>query len=113
MAEEAERSAANKREQERLKSMSMTHVEKTVASIKLCMAERGYIVVGIKPGYGEPYRVGQILDTCCGVKMDQPFAVLGPTDYADWAAQIKLIADKLFPMTTAPNGDSYWRVTTD
>lgn len=92
--------------------------EKTVRAVKLLLNERGYVVIGIKPGSDARMKVGEITHIVCAYEMPQPFCVVSKTDYHDWLEQCRLVAkhfDRMNPysITDAHKGEAFYRVTTD
>lgn len=89
--------------------------DKTLEAVQMLLSNRGYVVLGIKPGHPTRYKIGQILDKCCGYRLGQPFQVISETTFEDWLAQIELV-DRFVGKTCKQcrdTGEAFYRVVTD
>jgi hypothetical protein len=95
--------------------------EMTLEAVKLLLAERGHVVIGIKPGRESNYEVGDIVREVATFDLGQPFMIVAHTDAQEWLEQGRFLADRfphVFSVTPegkrmALEGGPYYRVVTD
>jgi hypothetical protein len=87
----------------------MNSREKTLAAVQKALVERGYVVIGIKPGFDTRYKIGEIVRDVCAVDLGQPFQIVAETNAEDWIAQCKLVGAEV----NYTNGEAFYRAVTD
>jgi hypothetical protein len=94
--------------------------EKTMKAAQMLLAERGYMVFGIKPGNPVRYKIGEVINECRGYDLGQPFRIVAMTTKEDWIEQCRLVSEQQYGVEMSPStiikaheGGPFYKAVTD